>query len=188
MAAVGQVTLTSRNADAAHAWKIEAADGSQTAPAPAAHAIGTSVEMRELYFNTPARRKFLKSENTEFAWCEETFKRIALSRPDVAFSLQNNGRMVWQLAAQRVPHPALPEGEGYCDAPGLRDGLEGGGNTLHHASLHCSAQNSGSMRSPSNGKSPACTSTASPPCPPIRALPATSNISSSTAASCATRC
>ena len=100
MAAVGQVTLTSRNADAAHAWKIEAADGSQTAPAPAAHAIGTSVEMRELYFNTPARRKFLKSENTEFAWCEETFKRIALSRPDVAFSLQNNGKTTWQLPAQ----------------------------------------------------------------------------------------
>ena len=91
MAAVAQVTLTSRNADAAHAWKIEAADGTQSAAAPAAHAHGTSVEMRELYFNTPARRKFLKSENTEFAWCEETFKRIALSRPDVAFSLQNNG-------------------------------------------------------------------------------------------------
>ena len=102
MAAVAQVTLTSRNADAAHAWKIEAADGTQSAAAPAAHAHGTSVEMRELYFNTPARRKFLKSENTEFAWCEETFKRIALSRPDVAFSLQNNGRMVWQLPAQTL--------------------------------------------------------------------------------------
>jgi DNA mismatch repair protein MutL len=97
MAAVAQVTLTSRNADAAHAWKIEAADGTQSAASPAAHAHGTSVEMRELYFNTPARRKFLKSESTEFAWCEETFKRIALSRPDVAFSLQHNGKMVWNL-------------------------------------------------------------------------------------------
>jgi DNA mismatch repair protein MutL len=106
MAAVAQVTLTSRNADAAHAWKIEAADGTQSAAAPAAHAHGTTIEMRELYFNTPARRKFLKSENTEFAWCEETFKRIALSRPDVAFSLQNNGKMVWQLAASpNSPHP-----------------------------------------------------------------------------------
>ena len=102
MAAVAQVTLTSRNADAAHAWKIEAADGTQSAAVPAAHAQGTSVEMRELYFNTPARRKFLKSENTEFAWCEEVFKRIALSRPDVAFSLQNNGRMQWQLPAQTL--------------------------------------------------------------------------------------
>lgn len=100
MAAVAQVALTSRSTDAAHAWKIEAADGRQSAAAPAAHTHGTSVEMRELYFNTPARRKFLKSENTEFAYCEETFKRIALSRPDVAFSLQHNARMVWQLPAQ----------------------------------------------------------------------------------------
>ncbi|MDD5058645.1 MAG: DNA mismatch repair endonuclease MutL [Sideroxydans sp.] len=106
MAAVAHVTLTSRNAQAAHAWKIEASDGTQGNAAPAAHAHGTSVEMRELYFNTPARRKFLKTENTEFAWCEETFKRIALSRPDVAFSLQHNGRMVWQLAASpNSPHP-----------------------------------------------------------------------------------
>ena len=102
MAAVAQVALTSRAADTEHAWKVEAVDGTQSEAAPAAHPHGTSVEMRELYFNTPARRKFLKSENTEFAWCEETFKRIALSRPDVAFSLQHNGKMVWQL----LPSPA----------------------------------------------------------------------------------
>jgi DNA mismatch repair protein MutL len=113
MAAVAQVTLTSRNTGSTHAWKIEAADGTQSAAAPAAHAHGTSVEMRELYFNTPARRKFLKSENTEFAWCEETFKRIALSRPDVAFSLQHNGKMVWNLAAAtRSPRPQAGEGLG----------------------------------------------------------------------------
>ncbi len=108
MAAVAQVTLTSRNADAAHAWKIEAADGAQSAASPAAHAHGTTIEMRELYFNTPARRKFLKSESTEFAWCEETFKRIALSRPDVAFSLQHNGKSVWNLP----PSPASGRGVG----------------------------------------------------------------------------
>jgi len=126
MAAVAQVTLTSRPADAAHAWKVEAMDGTQSAAAPAAHAQGTSVELRELYFNTPARRKFLKTENTEYAWCGETFKRIALSRPDVAFSLQHNGRTVWQLpASPNSPHPQslsqrarednqnpLPPGEG----------------------------------------------------------------------------
>ncbi len=106
MAAVAQVTLTSRTPDATHAWKIDAMDGSQSDAVPAAHARGTSIEMRELYFNTPARRKFLKSENTEHAWCEEIFKRIALSRPDVAFSLQHNGRSAWQLPkhdlAQRI--------------------------------------------------------------------------------------
>jgi DNA mismatch repair protein MutL len=99
MAAVAQVTLISRHSEAPHAWKIEAVDGKQSDAAPAAHAFGTSIEMRELYFNTPARRKFLKSENTEFAYCEETFKRIALSRPDVAFSLEHRGRTVWQLSA-----------------------------------------------------------------------------------------
>ncbi len=97
MAAVAQVALTSRDAQSAHAWKIEAVDGTQSAAMPAAHDLGTSAEMRELYFNTPARRKFLKSEATEFAWCEEAFKRIALSRPDVAFTLQHNNRVVWQL-------------------------------------------------------------------------------------------
>jgi len=103
MAAVAQVALISRNAEVEHAWKIEAVDGRQSEAVPAAHALGTSVEMRELYFNTPARRKFLKSEATEFAYCEETFKRIALSRTDVAFSLQHNARMIWQLPATTLP-------------------------------------------------------------------------------------
>ncbi len=102
MAAVAQITLTSRETSSAHAWKIEAADGALSPPGPAAHAQGTSVEVRELYFNTPARRKFLKSESTEFAYCEEGFKRIALSRPDVAFSLQHNQRLVWQVPAQSL--------------------------------------------------------------------------------------
>ena len=99
MAAVAQLTLTSRTADAPHAHQITAIDGQLSAPAPASHAVGTTVEIRELYFNTPARRKFLRTEATEYAYCEEAFKRIALSRPDVAFSLQHNGRTIWQLAA-----------------------------------------------------------------------------------------
>ncbi len=99
MSAVAQIALISRHASATHAWKIETADGAQNVAAPATHPQGTSVEMRELYFNTPARRKFLKTENTEFAYCEETFKRIALSRPDVAFGLQHRGKQVWKLPA-----------------------------------------------------------------------------------------
>jgi len=101
MAAVAQLSLSSRTASDTHAWKIEAKDGKLSEPIPASHAQGTTVEIRELYFNTPARRKFLKSEATEFAHCEETFKRIALSRPDVAFSLQHNGKTVWQLPTIR---------------------------------------------------------------------------------------
>ena len=101
MAAVAQLTLTSRTADADHASQISAQDGHLSEPVPASHPIGTTVEIRELYFNTPARRKFLKTEATEYAYCEEAFKRIALSRPDVAFSLQHNGRIIWQLAADQ---------------------------------------------------------------------------------------
>ena len=98
MAAVAQLTLSSRPSADAHGWQVDAQDGSISEPAPCSHPPGTSVKIRELYFNTPARRKFLKSESTEFAHCEEIFKRIALSRPDVSFSLQHNGRTVWQLA------------------------------------------------------------------------------------------
>jgi DNA mismatch repair protein MutL len=97
MAAVAQLTLSSRMKDDAHGWQVEALDGNISEPAPANQPLGTTVEIRELYFNTPARRKFLKTEATEFAHCEEAFKRIALSRPDVGFSLQHNGRTVWQL-------------------------------------------------------------------------------------------
>ncbi len=99
MAAVAQLTLSSRTQDDNHGWKVEAIDGQLNEPEPTNQAQGTTVEIRELYFNTPARRKFLKTEATEFAYCEEAFKRVALSRPDVAFSLQHNGKIIWQLAA-----------------------------------------------------------------------------------------
>jgi len=133
IAAVAQVTLTSRTASENHAWKIEAIDGRLSEIVPASHAQGTTVEIRELYFNTPARRKFLKTESTEFAWCEEAFKRIALSRPGVAFSLQHNGRTVWQLSAALPPSraPSLrsppPEG-GRAIAPSPSGGGLGWGN------------------------------------------------------------
>ena len=65
--------------------------GAVSAVEPAALASGTTVEVEDLYFNTPARRKFLKSEATEFARCDEVFARIALSRPSVAFSLRTTG-------------------------------------------------------------------------------------------------
>ncbi|HEU0188885.1 MAG TPA: DNA mismatch repair endonuclease MutL [Gallionella sp.] len=107
MAAVAHLSLISRTVHETHGWKVDALNGIVGEPTPASHAPGTTVEIRDLYFNTPARRKFLKSEATEFAWCEEAFKRIALSRPDVAFSLQHNGKIIWQL-----PSSPLPPGEG----------------------------------------------------------------------------
>jgi DNA mismatch repair protein MutL len=89
---VARLAIVSRRADDRHAWKIACEAGAVSAVEPAALAAGTTVDVEELYFNTPARRKFLKSEATEFARCDEAFARIALSRPDVAFSLTHNGR------------------------------------------------------------------------------------------------
>lgn len=97
IAAVSHMSLSSRAQGQPHAWKIEASGGTLSAPEPAATAAGTVVDVRDLYFNTPARRKFLRSAQTEYAHSDETFRRVALSRPDVKFSLTHNGRAQWQL-------------------------------------------------------------------------------------------
>jgi DNA mismatch repair protein MutL len=90
IASVARLTLTSRQAGSAHAWRLSGEVGA--VPEPVALFSGTVVEMRDLYYNTPARRKFLKSETTEFAHCAEAVKRIALSHPQVAFTVEHNGR------------------------------------------------------------------------------------------------
>lgn len=95
IASVARLTLTSRAAGNDHAWRL--IDGA--APAPAALARGTVIEAADLYFNTPARRKFLKSEATEFAHCDEVLCRMALARPEVAFSLSHNGVVKRRLPA-----------------------------------------------------------------------------------------
>ena len=96
VASVARLAISSRERGASHAWKLKAESGAE--PEPAALMAGTVVEMRDLYYNTPARRKFLKAEGTEFAHCADAVKRLALTRPDVAFSLTHNGRNLFQLA------------------------------------------------------------------------------------------
>ena len=103
IASVSRMALMSRRADERHAWRVTAEGPALSAPQPATLARGTRIEVRELYFNTPARRKFLKTEQTEFAHCEEAFRRIALSRPDVAFALTHNGRARLQVKPQPLP-------------------------------------------------------------------------------------
>ncbi|MBF4990869.1 DNA mismatch repair endonuclease MutL [Methylophilus sp. QUAN] len=99
IASISRTVLTSRQQFASHAWQI-AAEGTQgQAVSPAALDAGTIVEVHDLYFNTPARRKFLKTENTEFGHCEDAFTRVALSRPNVSFLLQHNGKAITRLAA-----------------------------------------------------------------------------------------
>jgi DNA mismatch repair protein MutL len=117
IAAVSHLSLLSRTNHSAHAWRVDANGGALSAPEPAAAAAGTTVEVRDLYFNTPARRKFLRSPATEFAHGEEAFRRIALSRPEVRFTLSHNGR------TQSHWHPASAEdrihavlGEAFRDA------------------------------------------------------------------------
>ena len=100
IASVSRLTLTSRTAQNAHAHQIRASDGALGEVAAAAHPVGTTIEIAELFFNTPARRKFLKSENTEYAHCATMLERLALANPAVSFSLKNNGKTVFDYPAQ----------------------------------------------------------------------------------------
>ncbi len=105
ISSVSRLTLTSRTEGQESAWQARVEGREMAAEVtPAAHPQGTTVEMRDLFFNTPARRKFLKTEQTEYRHLEEVVKRMALSRFDLQFQLSNNNRVVHQLK------PATTEG------------------------------------------------------------------------------
>lgn len=98
ISSVARLTLTSRTAAADQAWQVETEGRDMDARVqPAAHPVGTSVEVRDLFFNTPARRKFLKTEKTEFDHLQEVIKRLALARFDVGFHLRHNGKSILGL-------------------------------------------------------------------------------------------
>ncbi len=97
IASVSRLTLTSRTAGADTAWRVSVEGGRTEAGQPAAHPVGTSVEVRDLFYNTPARRKFMRTERTEFGHLERLARRVALSRFDVAFRLVHNQRPVFDL-------------------------------------------------------------------------------------------
>jgi len=98
--AVARLSLVSRTAGEEHGWRIEGdGQGHYTEPAPAPHQPGTTVEVRDLFFNTPARRKFLKTEATEFGHLDTVVRRIALARDGLELVLRHNGRVVLQLQA-----------------------------------------------------------------------------------------
>ncbi len=99
IASVARLGLTSRADGAESAWGIEANGGDVSAPVPAAHPPGTTVEVHDLFYNTPARRRFLRTERTEYGHIEKWVRRLALSRPGVAFALTHNRRNVLNLVA-----------------------------------------------------------------------------------------
>jgi DNA mismatch repair protein MutL len=106
ISSVSRLTMTSATApregepegESGQAWQVEV-EGREMAASikPAAHPKGTTLEVRDLFFNTPARRKFLRTEKTEFNHVDEYFKRLALSRYDVAFSLRHNQKVIHSL-------------------------------------------------------------------------------------------
>ncbi len=100
ISSVSRLTLTSKPAEQTEAWQSYAEGRDmQVTVKPAAHPNGTTVEVLDLFYNTPARRKFMRTEKTEFGHIDEIVRRIALSRPDVAINLSHNGKLVKQYRA-----------------------------------------------------------------------------------------
>ncbi len=106
IAAVARLRLVTRIAQAAHAVEIEADGGNRSQTRPAAHVAGTTVEVRDLFFNVPARRKFVRSDATEAGHVLRLVERLALSRPDVSFQLRNGARIALDApATDSSPQP-----------------------------------------------------------------------------------
>ncbi|NND81528.1 MAG: DNA mismatch repair endonuclease MutL [Gammaproteobacteria bacterium] len=100
IASVTRMTIQSREASAEQGWMVSS-DGNNlvSEPTPVAHPVGTTIETRDLFYNTPARRKFLRTDATEFKHLDQVIRRMALSRFDVAFKLSHNGKVVLHLPA-----------------------------------------------------------------------------------------
>src|SRR5215475_1967498 len=92
IASVSRFALTSRLAAADNAWRIEVDGGKPRAPVPAQHARGTQIDVRDLFYNVPARRKFLRAERTEYGHIDELVKTLALAHPAIEFRLAHNGK------------------------------------------------------------------------------------------------
>ncbi len=97
IASVSRLSMCSRTSSGDTAWQLEANGGDVCEAKPAAHPVGSTIEVHDLFYNTPARRRFLKTERTEFGHIEKWMKRLALSRPDVGFTVTHNRRTVLQL-------------------------------------------------------------------------------------------
>lgn len=98
IASVSRLTLTSKSADAKDAWQITVEGGIKQDPRPAAHETGTTIEVRDLFYATPARLKFLKTERSEYAAVKETLIRLAMAFPSIAFTVTHDGKTTLSFA------------------------------------------------------------------------------------------
>ncbi len=102
IASVSRLSLTSRTAEDDTGWQVQGDGSDHVAPAtPVAHAHGTTVEIQDLFYNTPARRKFLRADNTEYKHIEDVVRRIALSRFNTGLQLSHNRKPIWRLPIAR---------------------------------------------------------------------------------------
>ena len=136
ISSVSRLTLASNDGAQAQGWQVTV-EGRDMAPsvAPAAHPRGTTVTMRDLFFNTPARRRFLRTEKTEFNHLEEVFRRVALSEFQTAFRLTHNQKVIHQLpagddATLRAARVARLCGRAFMDQA-MEVDIEHGGLRLH---------------------------------------------------------
>ena len=97
IASVSRLEICTRTADEDSGWQLEVVDGRLSDAHPAPHPVGSTVDVHDLFYNTPARRKFLRTERTEFGHIDRWLRRLALARPDVAFTLTHNRRTVLDL-------------------------------------------------------------------------------------------
>ncbi|MGB2790582.1 MAG: DNA mismatch repair endonuclease MutL, partial [Dokdonella sp.] len=135
IASVSRFALTSRQAGADSAFRIEVDGGRVREQRPAQHASGTSIEVRDLFYNLPARRKFLRAERTEFNHVDDLVRSIALAREDVEFRLSHNGKVVRLYKASRDQADTSQRISEVLGAEflgnSMRIGQEGAGMRLH---------------------------------------------------------
>jgi DNA mismatch repair protein MutL len=123
IASVSRLSLTSATEAAAHGNRLELDVNGEARLTPAAHPRGTTIEVRELFFNTPARRKFLRAERTEYGHCEEVVRRLALARFEAGFQLRHNQKPVFALRPCASPGEREQRVATLCGAPFLEQSL-----------------------------------------------------------------
>ncbi|MCJ8320153.1 MAG: DNA mismatch repair endonuclease MutL [Colwellia sp.] len=134
ISSVSRLTLTSKPAAQETAWQASAAGRDMEVKVqPAAHPDGTTIEVKDLFFNTPARRKFLRTDKTEFTHIDEVVRRIALARFDVTFILTHNGKIVRQYRAAKDKSQYAKRVAMVCGKAFIEHAVE---VDCHHDTLH----------------------------------------------------